>query len=99
MPRFILDDKPVLACALAGPVPEEYHCVEVLTVAFCRVHLSAPVDKRILAAGDHDTSGVVSMDARRLGSCLFCVLWLDEACMGIFKLLLSSSGDILVTTP
>ena len=58
MPRFILDDKPVLACALAGPVPEEYHCVEVLTVAFCRVHLSAPVDKRILAAGDHDTSGL-----------------------------------------
>ena len=55
--------------------------------------------KGFFAAGDHDTSGVVSMDSRRLGSCLFCVLRLDEACIGIFKLLLSCSGDILVTTP
>ena len=34
MPKFILDGKLVLACALAGPVLDECHCVGVLTVAF-----------------------------------------------------------------
>ena len=99
MPKFFLDGKLVLACALTDPVWEGDHCVEVLTMAFFVAFIILlQLIKGFLQRMIRTHLGGVSLDAWRLGSCLYCVSWLDEACIEVFKLLLSISGDILAKT-